>query len=72
MTDRVVDHDPAPVVVLFLLAGGVLRHPQHLHRGRRVDHLLRAVNLGGEVHRGQRARPGLGVLEGFTHQRECL
>ena len=65
MAEPVVDHDPVPVVVLFLLAGGVLRDPQHLHRGRRVDHTLGAVNLGGEVHRRQGSRadqspPGYG------------
>ena len=40
--------------------------------GGRVDHLLRAVDLGGQVHAGHERRPGLGVLEGLTHQREGL
>jgi len=41
--------------------------------GRRgVDHLLRAVNLRGEVHRRDEHRPGLGVREGLTHQGEGL
>jgi len=66
----VLDLDPGAGAVLLLLAGGVLRDPDRLHRRRRVHHLLRAVNLRGEVHRRHKHRPGPGVLEGLTHQRE--
>jgi hypothetical protein len=38
----------------------------------RVDHLLGAVDLRGDVHARQERRPDLGVREGLTHQRECL
>ena len=31
-----------------------------------VDHHLRAIDFGGQVHRGDERRPGLGVLEGLT------
>ena len=72
MTDTMIDLDPGAGAVLFFFPGGVLRDPQHLDRGGRVDHLLGAVDLGGKVHTRQERRPGLGVLEGLTHEGECL
>ena len=72
MADTVINLDPLTRAVLFFFPGGVLRHPQHLDRGGRVDHLLGAVDLGGKVHTRQVGGTGLGVLEGLTHEGECL
>jgi len=67
-----VDLHPGPKAVLLLLAPGILRDPQRLDRRGRVDHPLRTINLRRQIHRGHVHRPGLGVREGLTHQRECL
>jgi len=72
MPEAVVDFDPRPRLVLFLVATRVLRDPDRLHRRRRIDDHLRAINLRGQVHRGNEHRPALGVREGLTHQRESL
>jgi len=72
MTQAVVDLDPMTGRVLLLVAGGVLRHPQRLDGRGGVDHLLGSVNLACQVHTGQVREPSLGVLEGLTHERECL
>jgi hypothetical protein len=51
MTQAMVHIDEGPRGVLLLVAAGVLRHPQRLNRRGRVDHLLRAIDLAGQVHR---------------------
>ena len=66
MAQTMVHIDPGPRGVLLLVPAGVLRHPQRLHRRGRVDHLLRAIHLAGQVHRRNELGPGLGVLEGLT------
>jgi hypothetical protein len=49
MAQAMVHIDPGPRGVLLLVPAGVLRHPKRLHRRGRVDHLLRAIHLAGQV-----------------------
>jgi hypothetical protein len=57
MAQTMVHIDPGPRGVLLLVPAGVLRHPKRLHRRGRVDHLLRAIHLAGQVHHAMNSAP---------------